>query len=67
MRTPEQNIENQQRCDKCGKIVGCNYHGQEHECDCQIESGDICESCKKLGENTCGNDISHRCFEPIIQ
>ena len=25
---------------------------------------DTCEQCKKLGENTCGNDMQCRCFEP---
>lgn len=27
---------------------------------------DKCESCKKLGETTCGNDMQCRCFEPIV-
>lgn len=28
------------------------------------EPGDTCDQCKKLGENTCGNDADCRCFEP---
>ena len=65
MNQTEQDKQNQQNCKKCDRIVGCDYRGRKHKCDCQIESDDPCESCKKLGENTCGNDIHARCYEPI--
>ena len=34
MRTPEQDKKNQQTCNKCGRIVGCDYHGRKHKCGC---------------------------------
>lgn len=34
MKTPESDKRNQQRCDKCGRIVGCDYRGRLRKCDC---------------------------------
>ena len=34
MRTAESDKRNQQRC-KHGKIVGCDYRGRKHKCDCK--------------------------------
>lgn len=69
MRKPESDKQNQQKCKRCGRIVGCDYHGRKHKCGCnQEDEGMIecdCNNCKKLGETTCGNEIAGRCFEPI--
>lgn len=27
--------QNQQRCNKCGQIVGCDYRGRKHKCGCK--------------------------------
>ena len=26
--------KDQQTCKRCGKIVGCDYRGRKHKCDC---------------------------------
>ena len=30
-----QDSRNQQRCSRCNKIVGCNYEGKKHRCNCE--------------------------------
>ena len=35
MRTPESDKRNQQNCKKCGRIVGCDYHGRKQKCGCK--------------------------------
>jgi len=35
MRSPESDQQNQQKCKHCGRIVGCNYRGRKHKCDCK--------------------------------
>lgn len=32
MKQPESDQKNQQRCPKCGRIVGCDYRGRKHKC-----------------------------------
>ncbi len=37
MKTAESDQQNQQKCGKCGRIVGCDYRGRKHKCDCEKE------------------------------
>ena len=34
MKEPERNEQNVQRCEHCGRIVGCDYRGRKHKCNC---------------------------------
>ena len=27
--------KNQSRCGRCGRIVGCDYRGRQHKCNCK--------------------------------
>ena len=40
MNKTDSNKKNQQACKKCGRIVGVNYRGKKHKCDCQPTCGD---------------------------
>ena len=35
MKEPEKDEKNQLKCNKCGRIVGCDYRGRKHKCDCE--------------------------------
>jgi DNA-directed RNA polymerase subunit RPC12/RpoP len=35
MNKVEYDEQNQQKCDKCGRVVGINQHGRKHECECK--------------------------------
>lgn len=35
MQKPEQDEKNQNKCPRCGRIVGCNAQGKTKECDCR--------------------------------
>lgn len=35
MKKPESNKQNQQRCPRCKRIVGCDYRGWKHKCGCE--------------------------------
>lgn len=37
MKKSEQNEQNQQKCNKCGRIVGCDYRGEQHKCGCETK------------------------------
>jgi len=39
MKTPESDKKNQQTCKHCGRIVGCDYRGRKHKCDCSRGDG----------------------------
>lgn len=41
MRTPESDQKNQQKCKHCGRIVGCDYRGRKHKCECNQEGREM--------------------------
>lgn len=36
----ETDRKNQQRCKKCGRVVGCDYKGRKLKCNCRIKLTD---------------------------
>lgn len=45
MKKPESDVKNQQKCNKCGRIVGCDYRGRKRKCKCQPEQADEPAEC----------------------
>lgn len=52
MQEPERDEKNQNKCPRCGRIVGCDETGETRECDCiTTYSVSLCLSIEAENEN----------------